>query len=344
MIGILLATYNGGRYINQLLASIRSQSHTDFRLYVRDDGSTDDTVDIVTRASRQDDRIRIVDDGRGNQRVVQNFARLMEHALADGCLATFFSDQDDVWHSDKVETGVRELKRMEAQHGTTAPILVHSDLEVVDSELKPLHPSFIQFSGITNNLEQPLQTLLVQNFVTGCTMLANRPLLEAALPIPKEAVMHDWWLALCAASLGEISFLDQPTIKYRQHEDNQVGATGFTYWQAIKKRLTGNVSSAERWELFHQTVDQVVALRCHLNSRAEQDSPRREIVDRYVDAFGPTCSRLSRVSKLQQLGVPALPLLRKALWTRRAFFCDSRHHAIAPLGLTAEKTTTCRPQ
>lgn len=325
MIGILLATYNGGRYINQLLASIQSQSYADFRLYVRDDGSTDDTVNIVRRASLDDDRIRIVEDGRGNQRVVQNFARLMEHALADGCSAAFFADQDDIWHSDKVELGCRELQRMESQHGASTPLMVHTDLEVVDSELQRVHSSFIRFSGITNNLERPIQTLLVQNFVTGCTMLANRSLLQAALPIPDEAVMHDWWLALCAASLGEIGFIDQPTIKYRQHEGNQVGATSFTYWQAIKKRLMGDVSSAERWALFNQTVDQAVALHRQLDSRATSATPQQTVVNRYVDAFRPGCSRISRVLKLQHLGIPSLPLLRKALWMRRAFLCEPRH-------------------
>ncbi len=330
MIGILLATYNGSAFIRSLLESILTQSYGDFRLYVRDDGSTDDTLAIVREAAKRDDRIHIVDDGRGNQRVVQNFARLMEHALQDGCSAVFFSDQDDVWLPNKVEVGVQELQKLEGQHGTETPLLVHTDLEVVDSELQRVHPSFMQFSGITNNTQHPLQTLLVQNFVTGCTILANRSLLEASLPIPPEAVMHDWWLALCAASLGEIAYIDRPTIKYRQHEDNQVGATSFTYWQALMKRLRGNVSAEERWQLFLDTLHQAAALRRHVIRNNDADSPRLHLLKDFVNAFESSDSKLSRVATLNRIGVPSLPLLRKTLWLRRAMVCG-------PIGSKAQR-------
>ena len=318
MIAILLATYNGSKYLDEFLDSMRRQSHVDWTLYARDDGSTDDTTTILRTAARLDTRIRVVDDRFGNQGVVQNFAKLIERALADGCTHAFFADQDDVWLEHKVERELDQMRQLEQSHAEQTPILVHSDLTVTDSNLQPIHPSFIEYSGIYNNLDHPLRTLLVQNFVTGCTIVANRALLEASLPIPDAAVMHDWWLALCAASLGTIGFVAEPTINYRQHDDNQVGATGFSYWQAILKRLRGQVSTEERQKLFEQTLRQAQALLARVERQAAS-TEGTDFVGQFCGAFDPEMLRIRRVNELRKLHVPELPLIRKLLWYRRSF-------------------------
>lgn len=132
-----------------------------------------------------------------------------------------FSDQDDVWLPDKVE---RTLALMEQTQGSPAvPALVHGNLKVVDKDLKVLNPSFFAFQGISPQ-RCSLTNLLVQNCITGCTMMINQPLFALADKTPPECAMHDWWLGLLAACFGKIGYTIEPLMLYRQHGDNSVGA------------------------------------------------------------------------------------------------------------------------
>jgi hypothetical protein len=112
----------------------------------------------------------------------------------------------------------------EAEHGRDHPLLVHTDLAVVDRRLQPISPSFWRYQNIHPAGRETLNRLLAQNVVTGCSMMLNRALRERALPIPAEACMHDWWLALVAAAFGRITHLPEPTVLYRQHGGNDTGA------------------------------------------------------------------------------------------------------------------------
>jgi len=216
---ILLAAYNGGRFIGEQIESLRAQTHADWHLLVRDDGSDDDTIAVVDRYRERDPRIERLQDGRGRLGASGNFSALLEAAATRGFAAVALCDQDDVWLPERLEAGLRVLRGAGAQ-----PLLVHSDLRLVDATLRPIADSYMAYQGIRHRDGTPLRWLLAQNFVTGCTTLFNRALLDLALPLPREAVIHDWWLALCAASAGRIAFVDRPTVLYRQHDDNTVGA------------------------------------------------------------------------------------------------------------------------
>jgi len=154
------------------------------------------------------------------------------------------------------------MSELEARHGYSEPLLVHSDLQVVDAGLKPISSSFMQYQRIAHE-DDGLRTLLLSNFVTGCTCLLNRQLAELALPIPREAIVHDWWLALCAASAGHIGYIAEPLVKYRQHGANVIGAKS----AASRHRLSPDEVSF-RNELIRKTVVQAGALsqRLHLRS------------------------------------------------------------------------------
>jgi len=134
-----------------------------------------------------------------------------------------FADQDDVWLPDKLSSTKQAMDRLEAQWGELAPLLVFTDLKVVDDELRPLHESFWARMGIDPSRINRLSELLVQSVVTGCTALLNRPLLELALRMPEEALLHDRWIALLASTLGQSSIVRVPTVLYRQHGRNAVG-------------------------------------------------------------------------------------------------------------------------
>ena len=221
-IDILLATYNGAAFLNQQLGSIESQTHRNWRLIVRDDGSTDKTPEIIEAfRARHPDKVVVLRDEDGNLGLVRNFSRLMEHAGAD---YVAFCDQDDVWKPEKLEHSLQKMRALEAKHGPEGPLLVFTDLTVVDEDLQVVHPSFWRYQGVRPKRCNALIRLLLLNVVTGCTALMNRPLVEKSMPIPGGAVVHDWWVALVAAVFGAAGYIVQPTVLYRQHGKNISGA------------------------------------------------------------------------------------------------------------------------
>jgi hypothetical protein len=238
-IDIALAAWNGERYLPAMLDSIAAQTYGDWRLVVRDDGSTDNTVAIIeTFARRFPNKVVLVKDGEGRLRATGNFA-----AAARACDASYvaFADQDDVWLPHKLELAMARMVDAERQCGVDAPVLVHTDLRVVDEELNEIAPSFVRHMKLDPVAGAKLERLLVRNIATGCTMLCNRALIDVALPLPSGALLHDTWFALVAACFGSILFVEVPTVLYRQHADNAVGAGGV--WSV---RRWGSVGVRER--------------------------------------------------------------------------------------------------
>lgn len=134
----------------------------------------------------------------------------------------------------------------QAKNNTNVPILIHTDLEVVDENLKTLGNSFIKYRALNPECKD-INHLLIQNNVTGCTMMVNRPLLVKALQVEgiDKIAMHDWWFALIASIYGKIYFLNKSTIKYRQHGGNVVGATNVNSLAFIIKRVFGKAHVKE---------------------------------------------------------------------------------------------------
>lgn len=223
---IALSSFNGARFIEEQVESVRRQTFTHWTLLVRDDGSSDATPRILEALARKDCRIRLVRDDRGNLGPVASFGVLLECAREMGARYLGLADQDDVWHRGRLARELDVLRQREAEVGSATPLLVHSDLAVVAQDLRVIHPSYLAFQRLRHVAEWPLGALLVQNFVTGCTVVLNRALLETALPFPP-VIMHDWWLALCAAAVGEILFVPEATVLYRQHDDNTIGSRGW---------------------------------------------------------------------------------------------------------------------
>ena len=221
MIDILMSTYNGGRFVEQQIDSIIAQTFTDWRLLIRDDGSSDGTAEIVSRyADLHRERICLIESNGENLGACQSFARLLEGADADYMM---FSDQDDVWLPDKIELTLRKMKEMEEHHGRKTPLLVFSDVTVVDELLNVIGASMWQYQKSDPSRGKSLNRLLLMNPANGCTMMVNRALRDNAMPVPPEAIMHDSWVALVASAIGEIGYIPTVTLLYRQHGRNESG-------------------------------------------------------------------------------------------------------------------------
>ncbi len=221
---ILLATYNGERFVATQIESLLVQDFTDFEVLVSDDCSTDGTLEVIRRYAQLDPRIRIVDNDVRHGNARDNFFSLVERASAP---YVAFCDQDDLWLPDKLSTAMDRMHNLEASHGSDTPLLVFSDLAVADENLSIVAPSVIAYSG-ADPKRLSFANLLSQNNAAGCTIVVNRTLYHDTLRLPADmnAVgMHDWWLMLTAAAFGHIGYVDQPTLLYRQHGSNSVGAS-----------------------------------------------------------------------------------------------------------------------
>ncbi len=233
-IAILLTTYNGERHIEELLASLENQSNSAFDLFIRDDGSSDQTIkQILAFQSDSNISMRLLPEGE-NIGASQNFAYLLEYALKYEQYRYFmFCDQDDVWLPNKIEQTQNTMTEKEKLN-PTIPLLIHTDLQVVDENLALIDSSYWSYQNINPGYDS-LNRLLIQNIITGCTVVINRALAEITLPLSRDAIMHDWWLGLIAASLGKIEALPQSTVKYRQHSANDIGASAFNLSTILDK-------------------------------------------------------------------------------------------------------------
>lgn len=221
MIDILLATYNGEKYIRQQLDSLLSQDTFDIKIIIRDDGSTDGTNNILEEyVQKYTEKIELINDEQKICGATSNFMLLMKYAKADYVM---FCDQDDVWNSNKISVSLNVMKNAESKYGANCPLLVYTDYTIVDENLNVRNQS--KKGNMVYKHYSTLNRLLIQNYVTGCTMLINKPLLELSrVDYSKEILMHDWWIALCASAMGQIIYENQSTMFYRQHVGQSVGA------------------------------------------------------------------------------------------------------------------------
>lgn len=247
MIDILLATYNGEKYIGQQIDSIRCQTYGDWQLLIHDDGSSDNTISIVKELSLKDSRIRLIEDGVVHLGVAKNFIHLLQYSTSPFVM---FCDQDDVWLPTKVSDQLDAMLECEGCHVNT-PIVVHSDLLVVDSDLNLISNSFWKYSNI-NIQQRDFNFLGVKNIVTGCAMMLNRRAIDCSLPFKPETRMHDAWIVLnVLKSGGQLVSMETPTIKYRQHDNNVVGAVvkGNIFRNKILKICTVIKENREQWKM-----------------------------------------------------------------------------------------------
>lgn len=221
MVSVLLASYNGEKYIREQLDSILNQTFSDLSIVISDDLSTDGTPAMIREyEERYPERIRSLRNSESSGSAQNNFFRLLKLVTDEYIM---LCDQDDIWLPDKVEVTLREMKKLEAEWGEAVPLLVHGDLSVTDKEGGILHKSMAEYQKIAVH-DNRFSHYLVENNITGNTVMINKAFLGFLDDVPKECVMHDWWLGLLASCFGRISYIDRPLVLYRQHGDNQMGS------------------------------------------------------------------------------------------------------------------------
>ena len=239
---ILLATYNGDRYLQQQLDSFISQTYSNWILVVSDDCSSDNTTNILNDfKNKYENRVYIINNEKPSGSAKSNFINLLSHSnlIENGYI--MFSDQDDIWLPNKIELTLKRMKELE-NDDPNIPCLVYSDLYVVNEQLDIVDHSFFNYSNLSSKCNS-LNHILIQNNMAGCTSMINKSLYKIFInhEIPKNFIMHDWWLLILAKSIGKVSIINEPLIYYRQHTTNSVGAPqyGFQlFLNKIKKKDT----------------------------------------------------------------------------------------------------------
>lgn len=203
MNSVCMATYNGGRYIEEQIRSILPQLSQNDEIVVSDDHSMDDTVDILKKIN--DDRIKIYSNP-GERGYAGNFENALHHAKGD---IIFLSDQDDVWMDGKVDAVAEQLVIHD---------FIVTDAEIVDGDMNMLYPSHFQYTSVKKGF---LRNFWKTRYIGAC-MAFKRRVLEKALPFPKNHALcaHDYWLAIVAELYFDVSLIEKTFLKYRRHSGN----------------------------------------------------------------------------------------------------------------------------
>lgn len=260
-VDILLATYNGEKYLKEQIESILAQTHTDFRLIVSDDGSEDNTRRILADYKSLDSRIELHFQKK-NQGYIKNFEFLLQQVKSEYFM---LCDQDDVWETEKVRISLDTLKRENA-------VLVFCDLLVVGENLEIINRSFWKTISIDKKVKkfEDYRLVYLNNCVTGCTILSESKYIEKVLPFPSDSwIAHDYWMTLVLSQYGKLYGIKTPLIKYRQHSNNQIGAFGLNDKKATyeKRRQTYINYRIEQFKVY-----------CNNNQKFKPDLQKKNII------------------------------------------------------------------
>jgi rhamnosyltransferase len=207
VVDIAMATYNGEKYLKEQIDSIISQSFTDWRLFIRDDASTDNTVNIIRQYIKKDPRIHLIEDNLGNLRVSRNFEQALSNCSAP---YTMFADQDDVWFDNKIAASISYMNKIEKDD----PVLVFSNSILTSENLEKKY-------GYNYNLTKPphLKNFLFCNAgYQGSAIIINEKLKQKLLFFFPNSPVHDYHVSIAGLLLGKVYHISTPLMIYRRHD------------------------------------------------------------------------------------------------------------------------------
>ncbi len=216
-VAVVMCTYNGSRHLDEQLETLVAQTWP-ITLYAFDDASTDDTVAKLRSYSKRLNITSFVNDQ--NLGFVANFEAGIAKVLDEGHQYIALCDQDDLWEPARIAAGMQRILSIEATSEPDLPVLVHSDLMMIDANNQSVHQSFFDYRQYAITNSNSLPTVLGQNGVMGNTVLMNRALATIALPFPPKLHVHDYWLAVLIELFGRREQLNKPLVSYRIHNNN----------------------------------------------------------------------------------------------------------------------------
>lgn len=215
-IAVLVATYNGERYLKQQLDSILLQTYQNFKIYISDDASSDLTLQLLEQYQKKYPQKIFYSLNNENIGFVNNFEQLIEN-----CTEPYLAlcDQDDIWTIDKLELQMKAIGDYEKKYPETA-LLVHSNLQMIGEDGHNFGTSFFHYRKITLPTQSSVNKIVSHNGVMGCTVLFNKKLKEHILPFPDTVNLHDYWIAVVNEVVGHRITLTECLVKYRIHQTN----------------------------------------------------------------------------------------------------------------------------
>jgi len=218
-ITILMATYNGETYIENQILSLQQQKHRKWVLYVHDDGSSDNTVDVIKKMQANDLRINLIEDGIFGLGAGKNFLSTVKFAQSDYAI---FCDQDDIWLENKLSS-MLEYAEEKKLANSDMPSIVYADGFAFDNET-----GHIDFNGISHNHADTLKDFLFFNGgYQGCSIMFNKAMIDIVSDYRGYVHLHDDIVSLIAHSMGKVYFLPKKLMLYRQHIDAVTGHKTF---------------------------------------------------------------------------------------------------------------------
>lgn len=247
---IIMATYNGEKYIREQIESIISQTFSNWELIIHDDGSTDRTLKIVSEFTEKDSRIHLLKDNIKFHNSSANFFHLLK-SIDNNIDYICLCDQDDIWLPQKLEKSIAEIEIIEKKD---IPVCLATDVCLIDSYGKKYVDSFWNYANVFR--KSNFRTLFLENTATGCTMIFNAKVLEYINELKEEEIkniiQHDWFIALICASDGIYKQIGVPLVCYRQHESNVVGARKTCFYEKLNPKE--GVNSLKRIKLLKKRI------------------------------------------------------------------------------------------
>lgn len=284
LVEILIATYNGEKYISEQLESLLSQTYDNIHILIRDDGSKDRTIDIIKEYERKyPDKIQIIEDNIICKNSTKNFLHLIQYANAEYIM---LCDQDDVWKANKIECTLAVM--LNAESHTNGPILVYSDYQLVNKNLEPLNINRKELAIENEHLDLP--HLLIQNYYTGCCGMMNKRLYKNIYEYCEGLATHDWWIAIYAAAFGKIIRIPEGLMLYRQHDKQVVGALRTRNLRYIFHKMLDRDGK----RAFEVYISQAKAFKATYGARLDKE--QLEIIEALIQL--PELSKIKKIKTL----------------------------------------------
>lgn len=228
MVNIIMCTYNGGKYIEEQLQSIVDNTENDWKIFVFDDQSTDNTLEIIYQFEKiYPDKITVNINNIRKGAIVNFLSSIYDIGLKmkDNDFI-MLCDQDDIWNPNKIQKTKNGMNELISVYGNNMPLLVCTDVTVVDDRMNTINDSFRRMNHYSIK-RLDFSHLIMENKVQGCTTMINKSMALMLSRMPDRVVMHDGWMAFVASAFGKIKYIDEPTMKYRQHGSNVQGSLGY---------------------------------------------------------------------------------------------------------------------